>query len=564
MNPGSSKERKMDMVRSLYAGVTGMKAHQTRMDVIGNNIANVNTYGFKSSRATFRDVYYQSLRGAAEGTNNKGGVNPSEVGYGSAIGSIDVMQTQSTMSSTGNPLDIAITGEGFFQVQDADGNIFYTKAGMLNIDNNGNLIDSNGNFVLGTSGNPVGKAAGSNHITFSIPSVDPTVASATNTINDIKYTIKSSNQTADANVTLNISSGNLPLNQKASAVVSSTGINVTLNSKETFANVQELQNAINNAVKEANGGQPHAAGDFTILMDPADRFVDLTGEQITSNSFGIVSGTVPVPNQLKNLFDIKKTGDQFSGVGPATWKISDETTAAPIDENTIHTYKVSIDINGTTYESQLTSDQMASSGEVLLKSATKGDTITVGFPSESSLLGKANNTRDADGKLPTDEVFTFDAIAATTEEATASEPAKSLGLGSEPFKLDKGTTGGAQSVKDLSGISIGADGVVRATHPNLGDLEIGRIDLAIFDNPQGLSQTGNTYFTTSANSGEPRLVNPGENGSGALASSSLEMSNVDLSQEFADMITTQRGFQANSRLITVSDTMLEELINLKR
>ncbi len=552
------------MVRSLYAGVTGMKAHQIRMDVIGNNIANVNTYGFKSSRATFRDVYYQSLRGAATGTNNKGGVNPSEVGYGSAIGSIDVMQSQSTMSTTGNPLDVAITGEGFLQVQDADGNIFYTKAGMLNIDNNGNLIDSNGNFVLGTRGNPVGKAPGSSRITFSIPSVDPTQASATNTINDIKYTIKSTNKTSDANVTLNINSGNLPLNQKASAVVSSTGISVTLNSKEKFANVQEMQDAINKAVKEANGGQPHAAGDFVILMDPADKFVDLTGEQITSSSFGITPGTVPVPTKLQNLFDVKRTGDLFSGTGPATWTISDETPTSPaIDENTVHTYKISVSINGgAPYESTLTSDQMESSGEVLLKSATEGDTITVGFPSESSLLGIAS--KDADDKLPTDKTYDFADIDATKEEAKPSEPAKSLGLGSEPFKLEKGTVGGEQSVKDLTGIAIGADGVVRATHPNIGDLEIGRIDLAVFDNAQGLSQEGNTYFSVSANSGDARLVKPGENGSGALASSALEMSNVDLSQEFADMITTQRGFQANSRLITVSDTMLEELINLKR
>ena len=552
------------MVRSLYAGVTGMKAHQIRMDVIGNNIANVNTYGFKSSRATFRDVYYQSLRGAATGTNNKGGVNPSEVGYGSAIGSIDVMQSQSTMSTTGNPLDVAITGEGFLQVQDADGNIFYTKAGMLNIDNNGNLIDSNGNFVLGTRGNPVGKAPGSSRITFSIPSVDPTQASATNTINDIKYTIKSTNKTSDANVTLNINSENLPLNQKASAVVSSTGISVTLNSKEKFANVQEMQDAINKAVKEANGGQPHAAGDFVILMDPADKFVDLTGEQITSSSFGITPGTVPVPTELQNLFDVKKTGDLFSGTGPATWSITDETTASPIDENTVHTYRISVSINGgAPYESTLTSDQMESSGEVLLKSETEGDTITVGFPSESSLLALATN-KDADGKLPTDKTYDFADIDATKEEAKPSEPAKSLGLGSEPFKLEKGTVGGEQSVKDLTGIAIGADGVVRATHPNIGDLEIGRIDLAVFDNAQGLSQEGNTYFSVSANSGDARLVKPGENGSGALASSALEMSNVDLSQEFADMITTQRGFQANSRLITVSDTMLEELINLKR
>lgn len=551
------------MVRSLYAGVTGMKAHQIRMDVIGNNIANVNTYGYKSSRATFRDVYYQSLRGAAAGSNNKGGLNPSQVGYGSTIGSIDVMQTQSTMSTTGNPLDIAITGEGFLQVQDTDGNIYYTKAGMLDIDSNGNLIDSNGNFVLGTSGNPVGKAAGSSKITFNIPSVDAAAASATNTINGIKYTIKSTNQTSDANVTISLTSAALPLNQKAKATVSSSGINVTLNKDETFANLGELQSAVNAAIKEANGGVAHPAGDFIFQMDPADSFVNLTGAQITSSDTANTPGKVPVPTELNNLFEVASTGDSFSGTGPATWTIEDTTTTTPIDANTVHTYHLKIEINGKTYESDLTSDQMKSSGQIMLGS--NGDTITVGYPSESSMLAKlATNTPDADGKLPVDEKFTFAAIPATTEVATATQPSKNIGLGSQSFKLENGTVGGAQSVKDLTGISFGADGVVRATHATLGDLEIGRIDLATFDNPQGLSQVGDTYFAATANSGKPNTVKPGEQGTGAIASSALEMSNVDLSQEFADMITTQRGFQANSRLITVSDTMLEELINLKR
>lgn len=553
------------MVRSLYAGVTGMKAHQIRMDVIGNNIANVNTYGFKSSRATFRDVYYQSLRGAAAGSNNKGGLNPSEVGYGSTIGSIDVLQTQSTMSTTGNPLDIAITGEGFLQVQDADGNIYYTKAGMLDIDSNGNLIDSNGNFVLGTSGNPVGKAAGSSKITFNIPSVDPAAGSATNTINGIKYTVKSTNQTSDANVTLSLMSGSLPLNQKAKATVSSTGISVTINKDETFANLGELQSAVNAAIKEANGGVAHPAGDFIFQMDPADSFVDLTGAQITSSDTSNTPGTVPVPTELENLFEVVGTGDSFSGTGPATWSIEDTTATTPIDENTVHTYHLKVEINGTKYESDLTSDQMKSSGQIMLGS--NGDTITVGYPSESSLLGIADKDTTT-GELPTDAQYTFSDVGlpvTTSDLATATEPSKNLGLGSQPFKLENGTEGGAQTVKDLTGISIGADGVVRATHPNIeGDLEIGRIDLVTFDNPQGLAQVGNTYFAATANSGDPNPVKPGEEGSGAIASSALEMSNVDLSQEFADMITTQRGFQANSRLITVSDTMLEELINLKR
>ena len=101
------------MVRSMYSGVSGMKAHQTRMDVIGNNIANVNTYGYKSSRATFRDTFYQNVRNASAGSDTRGGVNPSSVGYGSTISSIDVMMGTSTMTSTGNPLDVAISGEGF-------------------------------------------------------------------------------------------------------------------------------------------------------------------------------------------------------------------------------------------------------------------------------------------------------------------------------------------------------------------------------------------------------------------------------------------------------------------
>ncbi len=140
------------MVRSMYSGVAGMKANQNRMDVIGNNIANSNTYGFKSGRATFRDVYYQQFRGASAGTQTRGGINPSSIGYGAQLSSIDLMMDSSSMTSTGFALDCAITGEGFFQVMDPDGNIYYTKAGMLDINPaTGALVDSNGNFVLGTS-----------------------------------------------------------------------------------------------------------------------------------------------------------------------------------------------------------------------------------------------------------------------------------------------------------------------------------------------------------------------------------------------------------------------------
>ena len=139
------------MNRAMFSGVAGMKTHQTKMDVIGNNIANVNTYGYKSQRAVFSDVMYQTLRSASSGNANKGGINPSNVGYGSTVAAIQTQMTQSSMQNTGFGLDAAITGEGFFQVMDGDGNIFYTKAGLLDYDANGYLTDDKCYFVLGSS-----------------------------------------------------------------------------------------------------------------------------------------------------------------------------------------------------------------------------------------------------------------------------------------------------------------------------------------------------------------------------------------------------------------------------
>ena len=189
---------------------------------------------------------------------------------------------------------------------------------------------------------------------------------------------------------------------------------------------------------------------------------------------------------------------------------------------------------------------------ITLTGGTDPAEITLKLPSYEKLLAAADS-----GTL----VFAAsDAIP--QENITNSAPSKDLGMNS--FKLTGGTAGGAVEMKDLTGIIIGADGVIVANHGIIGQKEVGRIDLANFNNPASLIQSGNSYYAASANSGEAGLAVPGTNGTGTLKTSSLELSNVDLSQEFADMITTQRGFQANSRLITVSDTMLEELVNLKR
>ena len=243
------------MLRSLYSAVSGMKAHQTKLDVIGNNIANVNTYGFKSSRARFQDVFYQTLQSAAGGDNNKGGTNASQVGYGSQLGGIDLDMSRSALQSTGRPLDVAITGEGFFQVMDADGNIFYTRAGNLMLDSNsGNLVDSNGYTVLGVSGDPLGKAPSSDKIHLNIPTKSSGLASKTLTINGTQFTITSEKATTDANVSITFKAeDNLP--SGSDIVVNPSDINdssitVHVNKNAIFTSLSDFNSKMNSAIIE--------------------------------------------------------------------------------------------------------------------------------------------------------------------------------------------------------------------------------------------------------------------------------------------------------------------------
>lgn len=547
------------MVRSMYAGVAGMKANQTRMDVIGNNIANANTYGFKSSRATFRDMYYQQIRGASGGSATRGGTNPSMVGYGSQIASIDLLMTQSSFTSTGNPLDVAIAGEGFLQVMDPDGNIYYTKAGMLDIDPaTGALIDSNGNFVLGTSatdGKLDSTEPGSNKILIQVAPVQASVGKVETEISGKKLTITSTNQNKSANVSFTFTkTTELPDGKDVVAIMdgTSSAINIQINANSSFASMADLQKAINNAITEANGGA-HAGGDFVFSMQP-DPFADgpLTGAQIIDTATADYDGgsidlvapgaDVSPDDSFLGGFKITGTGLRFSGSGDVKVKVeakSDDPKG----------YNVTVTTDGATYTgfiSQERADISSGSAEVMLKNASgdANDTITLSYPNKTDIEANLDN-----------EI--------TIGKATASQPSKELGWGKGTFTLTGGTEFTEQDVGNLTGISIGADGTIMGTSA-AGLQVLGRIDLATFANSEGLMQSGNSYFTATSNSGDAELAIAGENGTGGLRNSALEMSNVDLSQEFSDMITTQRGFQACSRLITVSDTMLEELINLKR
>lgn len=601
------------MMRALYSGVAGLKTHMTRLDVIGNNIANVNTYGFKSSRATFRDVYSQQIRGASAGTNTRGGINPSAIGYGTQLASVDLQMGQSAMTNTGNTLDLAITGDGFFQVQDPDGNIYYTKAGMLNIDTNGCVVDGNGNFVLGTtatSGKLDSQEPGSSIIKINVDPVEPAVGTLETDLLGRKLRISSDTQKAASNVTFTISSSNIRANgqpfyngEKLEVIMESGSSNITvrLNQDETFKTMDELSDAINEQIRAANGGA-YEGGTFTFKLYESDGITEtnfgtrgLTGAELTTSRDNGALGTITKLTGLSNTSDTEKGwpgvnfvdtfgsafgstfGDEIKNADltSMTYKVTEAngTTPAQIEFTVTVAPKNADGTAGTavTYTGKLT-DKVGDTGTVLkLYEQNSGGTGDDYMGLKISKAAYDNFTAvDATKRPPETLSSTGTAGGGSANSATISglvsrsTESTSIGLGKQSWTLSGGTEGGPQSYENLTGIAFNPDGTIVGSHAVHGRLVLGRIDLANFVNPQGLSQAGNSYYTPTENSGRANLAIPGEDGTGAVKSSALEMSNVDLSQEFSDMIVTQRGYQANARIITVSDTMLEELVNLKR
>lgn len=448
------------MLRSLFSGVAGLTSHQTKLDVIGNNIANVNTYGFKSSRVTFSDVYYQTTKAATGATLEQGGINSSQIGYGSTVSSIDKMMSQSAFASTSNTLDVAISGEGFIQVQDKTGNKFFTRAGMMNVDSEGNLVDSKGYFVLGTQ----------NYDATSLAAMSPTAGNS-------KINIK----VPDVHVA---QTDPIALDAAPSGV---TGVTVTAGF------LAGDQTDITLTI--TTGGNKTAVTAYDATANPATLTVNISDNDMAKILNG---GTVG------DLQDRVNQAIEAELGSPTLFETAgDPTTPALFTEDTFKGGKVSFMLD----------------------------------------------TSEASGTLSADDnkALQQDAIAKLTGGALAMES-----------EIEE------QSFADLSSFYISGDGTLVGVHSVHGMLYFGRIDLATFDNPQGLNEAGSSYFQESAASGSPKYCIPGYDGSGAVVSGSLEMSNVNLATEFSDLITTQRGFQANSRIITTSDSILEELVNLKR
>jgi flagellar hook protein FlgE len=383
------------MLRSLFSGVSGMKSNQTKMDVIGNNIANVNTTAFKSGRVTFKDMLSQTLQSANAPSEGRGGLNPKQVGLGTAVAGIDTNMNQGGLQPTGRATDLAIEGNGFFVAVQLDTidpskvvDTRYTRDGSFTLDRDGNLITSEGYYIMGSSGNG-----------------------------------------------------------------------------------------------------------FEKIVIPSD---------------------VMKPVEIGGIALAFTTGNDLAG-----YRLVAE------DDNTA-----------------------LSNSSVTIDSAATPPTITISGDFDNS---------NGEGFLGEDLALLInDALAAKgiNQRVSAGGSSKSVG-----------TTGMTVNVPGyavkLTAFGIEADGTVRAVYDDK-TVKVGQIVLANFQNPAGLTKRGGNSYSASLNSGEPQLGIASSSGFGNIQQGMLEMSNVDLANEFTDMIITSRAFQANSRTITTSDEMLQELLNLKR
>ena len=463
------------MMRSLYSGVSGLQNHQVRMDVLGHNIANVNTTGYKKDRVNFQDLLYQQMSGAARPNEEVGGVNPKEIGLGMSIASVDTIHTQGSLQTTGVMTDLALQGNGFFVLQKGDSR-FFTRAGAFGLDRDGRLVNpANGYRVQGWNAQLV-------------------------------------------------------------------------NGRE----ILNTSGALQDLVIPVGSKDPAKATGQVYLACNLDKRIPEIPEGAAEET--ILRGTWRVEEKVYDSFGV----DHILRI---------EFTRVPGQPNQWNA-AVSVDP-----EAETATNAAASLGQT----PVGGNNFIVEFDN----LGTLRRVADTQGNQSPELGALAVNVAFDVRDATAPEGG---GQVRQTFALNLGTVGSVRSavtqfaeasstkVFEQDGYSMGyldtfkidQSGIITAVYSNGSNRTIGQIALASFTNPGGLEKTGETNFAQSNNSGLADIGPSGIAGKGKVISGTLEMSNVDLAEQFTDMIVTQRGFQASSKTIQTSDQMLQELLTLKR
>lgn len=567
------------MMRSLYSGVAGLKTHQTRMDVIGNNIANVNTTAYKSSSMTFSELMSQTTQKAsgANATTGVGGTNAKQIGLGVKAGAINTaITTQGSAQSTGNPFDIMITGDNFFVVSNGSEN-FFTRDGSFYVDGAGNLaMTSTGYNVMGWG-------------------VDETTGNIKQDTVTALRIMSAANMTypPEATTKANIS-GILDENDKD--VTSANGKTVNLN----FFDARGYSYTAKFTFKQSGGDKTNEYSmELNKILDSTGAEIDISKLKFGNRSQQKMETKVTLnTDAYKWDGKVLKTKDGTTEVANlADIFEADGSLITPADDAAAQKQQKALDAIAKAYGYEGSTDEFLNL--YITSTANKDKQLTI-----QDLLGNmmagTTDVLPADGSAITMEgryfegttvVFNKDtgkleSVGGSTTNLNVNAAFSALGGNFSDVTIDlskctnydnKGTStigatsgdldglGTGRRLGDMIGVSIQKDGMIYARYDNGMTKLLGQIATAAFANASGLEKEGDNLYSATLNSGEFDGIGVDITaGGGYMSTGQLEMSNVDLSSEFTEMITTQRGFQANSRIITVSDTLLEELTNLKR
>lgn len=582
------------MMRSLFSGVSGLKSHQTRMDVIGNNIANVNTTAYKSSSMVFSELISQTTQRASgpNATTGTGGTNAKQIGLGVKTGAINTnISTQGAAQSTGNPFDIMISGSSFFVVNNGSEN-FFTRDGSFYVDGVGNLcMTSNGYNVMGwqvdeetmkikqdtVSALRIMSAA---NMTYPPEATSKAYVSGIIDKNNADVTSQAGKSinlnfydalgySYTAKLVIKQSSNTNEYSVELDKILDSTGKELDLDGVTFGTNTSQNINGsviLDKTAYQWNGTQLQKLSGETVC-NLAQIFAD--GASVTDPALKDDAATTAAINELAKAYGYEGSAEEFLNLTVTLTnnpeKTPDITSGTYSVQQLLFNQSKGQEPNFATSPDAYLEDVSLSldsfettgrnfEGATLCYDGAKGHFLGVNnVPTVTSVtlgLSQWGDGNFSDIQIDFSTSSMYDNSGTCTVAATAGDT-DGLGMG--------------RKLGDMSGVSIQQDGMIYASYDNGMTRLLGQIAVAEFANVSGLEKAGDNLYSATLNSGEfdGIGVDITANG-GKMSTGQLEMSNVDLSAEFTEMITTQRGFQANSRIITVSDTLLEELTNLKR
>lgn len=543
------------MMRSLYSGVSGLKTHQTKMDVIGNNIANVNTTAFKSQSITFSELMYQTTQ-AASGANSqtgKAGTNARQIGLGVKSGAITAaVETPGSFQSTGNPFDIKLTGNSFFIVSDGSSN-YFTRDGSFYVDGQGNLAMSSNGYTVQGWGVDNGKIVRDTVSPLRIMSAD-----------NMTYPPAATTQ---AHVSGIVDKNDTSVSSEAGKIIS-----ISFFDNRGYSYTAKLS-------MKATAAEGQYTVELTDILDSKGNAIDKTNIKLgsvrnvaESKKLSLANGCSINGTTLTYLDEAgqNQTMDLSGNLTDAQKKILAESYGFTSYDEMAKLYVAGADGTVTTLGAHLdggTFAQVINAADGSI--ATDGKQITGGVIQYNTATGEIQSVNGLTNNL--NLVLDFgDQPGSAFENITIdfSPSSNYNNNGTSTISGDYGNVDGkgtGRKLGEMTGISIQPDGMIYAAYDNGMTKLLGQIAVASFANPSGLQKEGDNLYSATLNSGQFDGIGMDVTSDGGyMTTGVLEMSNVDLSSEFTEMITTQRGFQANSRIITVSDTLLEELVNLKR